>query len=171
MRERPEALTVPIGINHAWSMGFTHDQLDDGRTFRMFNGIDDFNCEAIGIEIGFSLPAKQVIRQLKHIISSREKPQAIRCDNGWEYISAAIRNWLADWDIKLEYIQAGNPQPNTYVERFNRTVRYYCLSQYHWHDLAEVQDFARKCMWSHNHDYLNTAFRELTPKKRSAMAA
>jgi hypothetical protein len=47
VREKPEALTVPQGINQVWSMDFMHDQLDDGRTFRLFNVIDDFNREAI----------------------------------------------------------------------------------------------------------------------------
>jgi putative transposase len=28
--EKPEALTVPQGINQVWSMDFMHDQLEDG---------------------------------------------------------------------------------------------------------------------------------------------
>ena len=38
-------------------MDFMHDQLEDGRTFRLFNVIDDYNKEAIGMEADFSLPA------------------------------------------------------------------------------------------------------------------
>jgi putative transposase len=76
------------------------------------------------METDFSLPSEWVIREFKQIISWRVKPQVIRCDNGPEYISAAIQNWAADWGIKLEYIQPGNPQQNAYVERFNRTLRY-----------------------------------------------
>jgi putative transposase len=49
-------------------MGFMHDQLNDGRTFRMFNVVDDFNREALGIEVDFSLPSEQVIRSLEQII-------------------------------------------------------------------------------------------------------
>jgi putative transposase len=139
VREKPEVLTVPQGINQVWSMDFMHDQLEDGRTFRLLNVIDDFNREAIGMEVDFSLPTERVIRELKQIISWRGKPQVIRCDNGPEYISSAIQNWASEWGIRLEYIQPGNPQQNAYVERFNRTVRYEWLSQYYWHDLAEVQ--------------------------------
>ena len=51
VRDKPEALTVPEGINQVWSMDFMHDQLEDGRTFRLFNVIDDFNREAIGMEV------------------------------------------------------------------------------------------------------------------------
>ena len=171
VREKPEALTVPQAINQVWSMDFMHDQLEDGRTFRLFNVIDDFNREAIGMEVDFSLPSERVIRELKQIISWRGKPAVIRCDNGPEYISAVIQAWAQEWGIRLEYIQPGNPQQNAYVERFNRTVRYEWLSQYYWSDLAEVQDFATKWMWSYNHDRPNMALGGFTPKQRLAMAA
>jgi hypothetical protein len=82
VREKPEVLAVPKGINQVWSMDFMHDQLADGRTFRLFNVIDDYNREALGIEIDFSLPSERVIRELKQIISWRGKPEVIRCDNG-----------------------------------------------------------------------------------------
>ena len=171
VREKPETLTVPLAINQVWSMDFMHDQLEDGRTFRLFNVIDDFNREAIGMEVDFSLPSERVIRELKQIISWRGKPAVIRCDNGPEYISAAIQTWAQEWGIRLEYIQPGNPQQNAYVERFNRTVRYEWLSQYYWSDLAEVQDFATKWMWSYNHDRPNMALGGFTPKQRLVMAA
>jgi len=48
-----------------------HDQLQDGRSIRLFNVIDDFNREALGIEADFSLPAERVIRSLDQIITWR----------------------------------------------------------------------------------------------------
>ena len=68
---KPEPLTVPATINQVWSMDFMHDQLADGRTFRLFNVIDDFNREALGIEVDFSLPSERVIRSLEQIIEWR----------------------------------------------------------------------------------------------------
>jgi putative transposase len=127
MREKPAALTVPQAINQVCSMDFMHDQLQDVRAFRLFNVIDDFHREAIGMEIDFSLPSERVIRELKQIISWRGKPEVIRCDNGPEYISAAIQSCAQEWKIRLEYIQPSNPLQNAYVERFNRTVRYELL--------------------------------------------
>ena len=58
-----------------------HDQLSDGRSFRAFNVIDDFNREGLAIEIDFSLPAGRVIRSLGQIIEWRGKPKIIRSDN------------------------------------------------------------------------------------------
>lgn len=90
IRQTPEPLTVPTTVNQVWSMDFMHDQLADGRSIRVFNVIDDFNREALGIEVDFSLPSERVIRTLKQIIGWRGKPLAIRCANGPEYLSAAI---------------------------------------------------------------------------------
>ncbi len=50
-RDKPDKLAVPETINETWSMDFMHDQLSDGRSFRTFNVIDDFNREGLGIEI------------------------------------------------------------------------------------------------------------------------
>ncbi|MBK7656944.1 MAG: IS3 family transposase [Betaproteobacteria bacterium] len=171
VREKPEPLAVPEAINQVWSMDFMHDKLEDGRNLRLFNVIDDFNREALGIEVDFSLPSERVIRAPKQIIAWRGKPQVIRCDNGPENISATIQNWAREWGIQIEYIQPGKPQQNAYVERFNRTVRYEWLSQYYWSSIEEVQDFATQWMWSYNHDRPNMALGGFTPKQHLAMAA
>ncbi len=60
VRQVPEPLAVPSAVNQVWSMDFMHDQLADGRSIRLFNVIDDFNREALGIEIDFSLPSERV---------------------------------------------------------------------------------------------------------------
>lgn len=73
--------------------------------------------------------------------------------------------------IHIEHIQPGKPQQNAYVERFNRTVRYEWLSQYHWCDLDEVREFATQWMWRYNHERPNMALGGITPKQRLAMAA
>lgn len=90
VRQKPEPLAVPQAINQVWSMDFMHDKLEDGRSLRLFNVIDDFNREALGIEVDFSLSSERVIRSLKQIIFWRCKPQVILCDNEPENISALI---------------------------------------------------------------------------------
>ena len=64
MREKPEALTVPQAINQVWSMDFMRDQLEDGWSFRLFNVIDDFNREAIGMEVDGLDPVLQFRRYI-----------------------------------------------------------------------------------------------------------
>lgn len=171
VRERPEPLAVPGEVNATWSMDFMHDQLADGRSYRLLNVIDDFNREGLAMEIDLSLPAGRVIRALEQVIEWRGRPAAIRCDNGPEYISAALLNWAAQQGIRIEHIQPGKPQQNAYVERYNRTVRYDWLGQYLFESIREVQDFATQWLWTYNHERPNMALGGFTPKQRLAMAA
>jgi putative transposase len=171
MREKPQPLTVPGTCNQVWSMDFMHDQLSDGRSFRLFNVLDDFNREGLGIEVDLSLPSARVIRALEQIIEWRGRPAAIRCDNGPEYLSEAIRDWARSQDIRLEHIQPGKPQQNAYVERYNRTVRYDWLNQTLFDSIAEVQESATRWLWTYNHERPNMAIGGITPIQKLAMAA
>ena len=171
VREKPEPLAVPETINQVWSMDFMHDRLEDGRAFRLFNVIDDFNREGLAIEVDFSLPAERVVRTLDQIIEWRGKPQAIRSDNGPEYISGVLQAWAKDRDIRLDYIQPGKPQQNAYVERYNRTVRYDWLGQYLFATITEVQEFATRWLWTYNYERPNMALGGITPKQKLALMA
>ena len=64
-REKPEPLAVPERPNDTWSMDFMADQLTNGRSFRTFNGLDDFNREGLEIEVDVSLPSERVTRALE----------------------------------------------------------------------------------------------------------
>ena len=171
LRETPEPLSVPESINQMWSMDFMHDRLSDGRAFRLFNVIDDFNREGLCIEVDFSLPAERVMRSLEQIIEWRGKPRALRCDNGPEYISIALKTWAENHDIQLDYIEPGKPQQNAYVERYNRTVRYDWLVQYLFESIADVQNFATRWLWTYNHERPNMALGGITPKQKLALVA
>lgn len=164
VREKPEALSVPKKINECWSMDFMHDQLQNGRSYRLFNVIDDFNREGLGIEVDFSLPSERVVRSLNQIIEWRGKPKQLRCDNGPEYVSILLANWAKDNNIELKFIQPGNPQQNAYIERYNRTVRYDWLNQYLFSNIEEVQDHATEWLWTYNNVRPNMAIGGIPPK-------
>ncbi len=77
-----------------------------------------------------SLPAERVVRVLNQIIVWRGKPRQIRCDNDPEYISKLLVQGADKNQIKLVFIQPGNPPQNAYIERYNRTVRYNQYTQF-----------------------------------------
>ena len=163
VRDKPEPLVVPNSINECWSMDFMHDQLQSGQNYRLLNVIDDFNREGLGIEVDLSLPSQRVIRTLERIIEWRGKPKMIRSDNGPEYISHELKNWLEKHQIKHQFIEPGKPQQNAYIERYNRTVRYDWLNQYLFNSIEEVQDHATKWLWLYNHERPNMANGGLPP--------
>jgi putative transposase len=171
VREKPKPLSVPVAINDCWSMDFMHDQLSDGRSYRLFNVIDDFNREGLVIEVDFSLPAIRVKRALNQVIEWSGKPRQIRCNNGPEYISGLLAAWAEEHGIDLLFIQPGNPQQNAYVERYNRTVRYDWLSHYLFAEIEDVQEYATRWLWTYNHERPNMALGGITPKQKLALAA
>ena len=148
-----------------------HDSLTDGRGFRLFNVIDDYNREALTVEIDFSLPAHRVIHSLNQLIEYRGKTVQVRCDNGPEYLSSALRNQAFDQGITISCIEPGNPQQNAYVERFNRTMRYDWLNQELFTDLDQVRQQVEDWLYHYNHERPNMGNGGFTPIQKLNYAA
>lgn len=168
-RDKPELLRTPEEINDTWSIDAVHDQLGDGRAFRAFNVIDDFNREGLGIEVDLSLPADRVTRALDQIIEWRGKPLAIRLDNAPEYRGSVMEEWAKAHGIDLRFIQPGKPQQNGYVERYNRTVRYDWLNQHIFDSIEHAQEEATKWLWTYNNERPNMALGGITPAQKRGM--
>ena len=151
-RNKPEPLKEPLRPNQVWSMDFMHDQLSDGRSYRLFNVIDDYRREGIAIEAGFSLPSIRVIRVLNQLLEWREKPTVIRCDNGPEFINHEFTQWADKQGVRIEYIQPGKPQQSAYIERANRTIRYSWVSKHLFETLEQVEEYATQWLWFYNHE-------------------
>src|SRR5512145_2925721 len=99
------------------------DALYGGRRFRTLNILDEANREALGIEIGTSIPAARVVRVLEQCILLHGRPQGLRLDNGPEFTAQVFVAWCEAQQIALLYIQPGKPDQNAFIERFNRTYR------------------------------------------------
>jgi putative transposase len=171
VRETPQPLAVPDAPTAVWSRDVMHDQLADGRSFRLFNVRDDLNRGGLIIEADLSLPASRVVRALDQLIEWRGVPASIRCDNGPEYISETVQQWAKARGIRLDFIQPGQPQQNAYIERYNRTVRSDGLAQTLFERIEAVQDSATRWLWTYNNERPNMALGGITPSMKLALAA
>ena len=160
-----EPLYVPLQPNETWSADFMSDALWSGRRFRTFNVIDDYNREALRIEIDTSLPAARVVRALNELIELRGKPKRLRLDNGPELISAVLGEWARHHRIDLAFIQPGKPTQNAYIERFNRTYRTEVLDRYIFNSLTEVRTMTEDWRSRYNHRRPHTALGDVPPAR------
>lgn len=149
-RRIPQPLVQPTGANQSWSLDFMSDSLVSGRTFRTLNILDDFNREALWIEVDTSIPAERVIRVLEMLISWRGHPAQIRADNGPELIASRLEQWAKEHQIALVHIQPGKPAQNAFIERFNRTFREDILDAYVFDSLSEVRDITEQWLEEYN---------------------
>lgn len=161
----PEPLSVPAQINQCWSIDFMSDALWCGRRFRTFNVLDDFNREALAIDIDLNLPAQRVIRTLDRISVWRGYPAKLRMDNGPEFISLKLATWAEEHNIELEFIKPGKPTQNSFIERFNRTYRNEILDLYVFHRLSEVREITDNWITEYNEIRPHDSLGKLTPKE------
>jgi putative transposase len=160
-----EPLEVPPRANETWSADFMTDSLWSGRRFRTFNVIDDFNREALRIEIDTGLPALRVVRALDELIELRGKPRRLRLDNGPELISAELAKWATKHGVDLIFIQPGKPTQNAYIERFNRTYRTEVLDCYVFNTLGEVRRMTAEWITRYNTERPHQSLGRIPPAK------
>ena len=84
--------------NVVWALDFMSDTLYGGRRFRTLNILDEGVREVLAIEVDTSLPAERVIRVLEQVTAWRGQPQAIRLDNGPEFLADRFATGVRTWD-------------------------------------------------------------------------
>jgi transposase InsO family protein len=84
-RKRAIGVRAPILVearpNARWSLDFVHDQMANGRRFRILNITDDVTHECLGSIPDTSISGQRVARELTAIIERRGKPGMIVSDN------------------------------------------------------------------------------------------
>ena len=152
-RRDPQSIEVEARPNAVWGIDFMSDSLYSGRRFRTFNVLDEGVREALDIVIDTSIPAARVVRTLDDLVSWRGVPEAIRCDNGPEFLAEVFVAWCERHRIELRYIQPGKPNQNAYVERFNRTYRGDVLNAYLFETLDQVREITKKWLRDYNYKW------------------
>ena len=132
-------LVLPQRPNQRWSLDFIHDQLSDGRRFRILAVVDDFTRECLALIADTSLSGLRVGRELDAIIANRGKPALCVSDNGTELTSLAMLRWCQETGVEWHYIPPGKPQQNAFIESFNGRLRDELLNETLFSSLAHAR--------------------------------
>ena len=107
-----------------------HDQLANGRRFRVLTIIDDVTKECLAAVPDTSLSGKRVVRELTALIARRGQPGVIVSDNGTEFTSSAVMAFTQAAKIDWRYTAPGKPTENAFAESFQGRMRDECLNEH-----------------------------------------
>ena len=119
---------MPSAPHERWSMDFVHDQLFDGRPFRILTVIDQLSRESPMIVVDFSMSGQKVAEALDHCLMALPTPLSLTVDHGTEFTSKALEEWAWQHQVKLDFIRPGKPMENGHIESFNDRLRDGCLN-------------------------------------------
>ncbi len=124
---RPRPFT-PFKANTVWAYDFVFDTTAAGQQIKYLTVIDEYTRECLAIDVAGSIRSKRVIEVLSGLVSLHGAPLFLRSDNGPEFVSLAILEWISQSGIATALNDPGKPWQNGADESFNGKFRDECLS-------------------------------------------
>lgn len=132
--------------------------------------VDDFNREALAIEIDLNIPAQRVMRVLDRNVANRGYPLKMQMDNGIELVLRILAQWAKEHGVMLGFIRPGKPTQNAFIERSNRTYWTEMLNFYLFRTLNEAREITERWLAEYNGERPYESMNNLTPEEYRLMA-
>ena len=155
--------------NHVWSYDFVFDRTEDGRQLKFMPVLDEHTRESLALEVERSITGDDVVDVLAYLFQVHGEPEFIRSDNGPEFVSTAVKNWLDESGVKTLFIEPGSPWENAHIESFNSRLRDEFLNREIFATLTEAQVLAEQHRVYHNLDRPHSSLGYLTPAEFAAL--
>jgi putative transposase len=137
---------------HTWSYDFVSLRTVDGRALRLLNVVDEYTRLAVGFHVARSIGARAVQTTLERLFVEHPRPALIRSDNGKEFVSVNLVNWLAEQGVTAVPVAKASPQQNCYVERFNGIMRDELIDGELFHSVLEAKVVIGRFIAEYNND-------------------
>lgn len=145
----PRPLT-PTGPNQVWALDFIHDTCGNNQAIKCLSVVDECTRECLAILVAGSITALAVITVLEQLIQKHGAPEALRSDNGPEFIARALQAWAIENNIAVATIAPGKPWQNGSVESFHATFRGECLDREWFAHRREAKIVIEQWRWEYN---------------------
>jgi transposase InsO family protein len=129
---------------------------------------DEFTRESLAIETSRSFRSERVCTVLEKLMRQRGVPQALRMDNGPEFIALALRGLCCRTGVNACYIDPGKPWQNGFAESFHARLRDEFLDGEVFFCVTDAQ--VRLDTWRHdwNEERMHSSLAYLTPHQFAA---
>jgi transposase InsO family protein len=87
---------------------------------------------------------------LDQLVESRGHPAIIKSDNGAEFASKRIQEWIETRPTDTYFIEPGSPWQNGHNESFNGVFRDGCLNRWLFESLREAREASEA--WLHEYN-------------------
>ena len=126
--------------------------------------VDEYTRECLAIDVAGTIRSRRVIEVLSRLVSLHGAPLFMRSDNGPEFVSHAILEWIAHSGIATVLNDPGKPWQNGTDESFNGKLRDECLNEEVFANLAEARAVIERWRLDYNHVRPHSAHGGLTPE-------
>jgi putative transposase len=138
-----QPLELPTGLDDVWSMDFIFDRFANDRQLKVLTMVDHYSRSLPDILPSNSIKGADVVRVLERLRLRGRKPKIIITDNGSEFRSRVMRQWVSDHNVEHRFIQPGKPTQNAFIESLNGRFRSECLDQNLFENLDAAGLFIR----------------------------
>jgi len=152
--------------DHVWAFDFQFDVTADGRAVKLLYVVDEFTSKALAMEAERRIDADHVVDVLDRIVRERGTySEFVRCDNGPEMTSNALRDWCRFSRTGAAFIEPGSPWENAFVESFNSRVRDELLAVEEFSCLTEAKLMVSDFREDYNRRRPHRAHGMMTPRR------
>ena len=162
---------TPSRANQVWSYDFVFDACANGQQIKCLTLVDEYTRECLAIDVGGSIRSGRVIEVLARVISRRGTPRYLRSNNGPEFVSRALLEWIVDQGIETALIDPGKPWQNGTTESFNGKLRDECLNMEWFRNRTEARLVIEDWREHYNTVRPHSSLGYLTPRQAAMTVA
>jgi putative transposase len=143
--------------NDIWSTDF----VADGRWFRTLTVLDLFTRQCLDIAVSLGPKGQDVVATLERLRFDRGLPQRIYCDNGSEFVGAALDRWA----YTNNFSRRGTPTDDAAIESFNGRFRDECVNVHWFEGLEDASTKIEAWPQDYNANHPHRALKGLGPNE------